>query len=307
MKQRNRRTSLIACAALLCAGMAGAQQQRAPFAVQLDAEEEEEVRRYFVELIVFEYLDSAGGAELFEPDQPAVPEPDELPLSDVTDTGAVIYADRPGDLADPDSLAREPATDDATNREIPDQITADQLLLPLEEVPTLEKAGFRILDPDEYQLDDIFNQLRRLGAYRPLMRGAWIQPALEQEESVPLKLRRIGNPPLRLDGTVTLYLSRFLHLVVDLSLEEKSPARPMDDGRRIRYFGDERANSRAGVGSMFISPSIFYRIQEDRILRSGELRYYDHPRFGVLAQVMRIEEETPESMDGAVGLSPANR
>jgi len=34
-----------------------------------------------------------------------------------------------------------------------------------------------------------------------------------------------------------------------------------------------------------------YSIQENRILKNGELRYYDHPKFGVLAMVTRIEEE----------------
>jgi hypothetical protein len=40
-----------------------------------------------------------------------------------------------------------------------------------------------------------------------------------------------------------------------------------------------------------VSPPVFYRISEDRILRSGELRYYDHPKFGLLAKVTRVEEE----------------
>ena len=63
-----------------------------------------------------------------------------------------------------------------------------------------------------------------------------------------------------LDGSLTLYLSRFLHLVVDLEL-----------------------------GAANATP-VFYRIEEDRILRNGELRYYDHPRFGLLARVTRVEE-----------------
>jgi hypothetical protein len=36
---------------------------------------------------------------------------------------------------------------------------------------------------------------------------------------------------------------------------------------------------------------IRYSISEDRIFRNGELRYYDHPRFGVLARITRFEEE----------------
>ena len=40
-----------------------------------------------------------------------------------------------------------------------------------------------------------------------------------------------------------------------------------------------------------------YLIEEDRIFRSGELRYFDHPKFGVLARVSRVEEEAEDDSD----------
>jgi hypothetical protein len=301
MKEFHRRTGLVAVAAVVYAGIAVAQQQRAPSAVQLE-EEQEEVRRYSVELIVFEYLDNTGSTELFEPEEPLIPDAGDMPITDMGDYGTGVAEDLRGDQPVGIEM-EEPAVEESREPGMSDERLAEMLLEPLEEFSTLEKAGFVILDPEDYQLDDIYNRLQRLDAYRPLMRGAWIQPALEQSQTIPLKLRRIGNPPLRLDGTVTLYLSRFLHLVVDMSLEEKGPVRPMGDDRRIRNFGDDRFNAR----SMFVTPSIYYRIQEDRILRSGELRYYDHPKFGVLAQVERIEEASPASTDDTADLLPANR
>ena len=36
-----------------------------------------------------------------------------------------------------------------------------------------------------------------------------------------------------------------------------------------------------------------FRIQEDRIVKNGETRYFDHPKFGVVAKVTRVEEEEP--------------
>ena len=36
---------------------------------------------------------------------------------------------------------------------------------------------------------------------------------------------------------------------------------------------------------------VYYRLEENRILKNGELRYYDHPKFGVLAKVTRVEVE----------------
>jgi hypothetical protein len=45
-----------------------------------------------------------------------------------------------------------------------------------------------------------------------------------------------------------------------------------------------------------IARPVHYRISEDRILRNGELRYYDHPKFGLLARATRVEEtEEPET------------
>ena len=204
MKAYQRRTGLIAVAAVLSSGIAGAQQQRAPSAVQLE-EEQEEVRRYSVELIVFEYLDNGGSTELFEPEEPVIPDVGDMPASDMDEFVTEGIEDQEGDLPvaidmeDPDARSSEQVVDEATASRMREERLAALMLEPLEEVPTLEMAGFDILAPEQYQLDDIYNRLERLDAYRPLMRGAWIQPALEQQESIPLKLRRIGDPPLRLD------------------------------------------------------------------------------------------------------------
>ena len=273
--------------AALSADLAHGQQQRVPSAVALE-NEEEPVRRYKVELIVFEYLDSSGSGEVFLPDVSDEADPDDTYPSEMEPGDAAIFGD---DAFRPAPIEFPP--EDEAGADIDRELL---LLEPLEEIPTLETAGFEILDPADYELDDVFDKLERLDAYRPLMRGAWIQPALERDETLPLKLRRIGDPPLRLDGTVTLYLSRFLHLVVDIALEEKSPVRPDALQDRIPYFGDNRSNTRYGINSQFLAPSVFYRIDEDRILRSGDLRYYDHPRFGVLAKVVRVED--PEADDG---------
>ncbi len=161
----------------------------------------------------------------------------------------------------------------------------------LDEIPTPEQAGLKLLPPDQYVLDDVYSHLRRLDAYRPILRTAWVQPTLEKNETMPINLRRLGNPPLRLDGTITLYLSRFLHLVVDLSLEEKSPLRVPVDDNRVRQFGDR---SSLRFDREAVTPIVTYRIEEDRIVRNGELRYYDHPRFGVIAKIWRVEEEVAE-------------
>ena len=164
----------------------------------------------------------------------------------------------------------------------------------LEEIFTYEQAGLVLLDPEDYVLGNVYDKLVTLDAYEPLMHTAWIQPTVEKEDTIVLPLRRLGNPPLRLDGTVSLYLSRFLHLVVDLALEQKAPQRMTATEERVRYYGDNQSRAAFSFDPEFVTPSTFYRIQEDRIVRNGELRYYDHPKFGVIAKITRVEEEGPE-------------
>ena len=106
-----------------------------------------------------------------------------------------------------------------------------------------------------------------------------------------MPLRRFAEPPEGLDGALTLYLSRYLHLVVDLQLEAPRADDPPPEP--VPAFGDYPAFQDDGL---FEEPgAAYYRIQENRILRNGELRYYDHPKFGVLALVTRVEEEEEET------------
>jgi len=228
---------------------------------------------------VFEYNDnSAADSEIFAPD--VVPLDDELPAEFPLQEFADDERDGPAE-----QLVFEDETGEET---LPAPFTAEELILT--EISTHEQAGLKVLDPSEYVLNDVYDKLVALDAYKPLVRTAWTQETLEKDLTTPIKLRRLGNSPLRLNGTVTLYLSRYLHLVVNLALDEKT-ARP-DPYVSAPYYGDSRRRSDYSFGyeQEPQTAPIRYRIEEDRIVRNGELRYYDHPRFGVLAKITRVEE-----------------
>jgi hypothetical protein len=265
-----------------------AQQPGVPGVVTLEEEAVEPVRQFGVELIIFEFTDrGSAGTELFAPDPIPKVLPEELIFSDETEElnlGVAIIPDGevPGDDVQIKAI-EERATDPK-----PDVFYEG---IPLDEIRTHEQAGLKLLPPEQYVLDDVYSHLRRLDAYRPILRTAWVQPTLEKDDTVPIKLRRLGDPPLRLDGTITLYLNRFLHLVVDLSLEEKSLLRVPVDDNHVRQFGDR---PRERFDWEDVTPIVTYRIEEDRIVRNGELRYYDHPRFGAIAKIWRVEEKVAE-------------
>ena len=220
---------------------------------------EAEYPRYTVEVIIFEYAEAvSAGTEQFLPDEP---------LPSTVDEAA----------------AQEPVFGDTVAQAMPEQEA------PAEDQEAYPAGPEFILHPEEeLSLTDVAGMLERLDVYRPLMHFAWTQVTRPEEETQPIELRALAPPPEGLDGSFTLYLSRYLHLVVDLRLEQSSPA----GGSIVIYdpvagFGDSR--STASYGEMGPAP-VRYRITEDRIFKNGDLRYFDHPKFGVLAKITRVEE-----------------
>jgi len=156
------------------------------------------------------------------------------------------------------------------------------------------------LEKDAFTLDKIARQFDLLDVYETILHVGWTQPTYPDAETPPIELRILGDPPPGLDGTFKLYLSRYLHLVVDLALDAPAKSQqPVDADGSFFSFGDSRRLD----DSFGSAPQpVRYRIQENRILKNGELRYFDHPKFGVLAKVIRVEEAEENAMRGPLSL-----
>ncbi len=237
-----------------------------------DAEgEDSELRRYTVEVIIFNYAQEvSAGTEIFVADPPpSEPTPlEESALAELT----------LGELPREDEIPL--LTDSAEEVE-------EILLRDVEFVP---------LDEEEYTMGEIMEHLERLDVYEPVMHFGWTQATWPQEETQAIDIASFARPPAGLEGSLTLYLSRYLHLVVDLQLDaqvDASPRTELDDP--IASYGDYRAFD--AFGEPLQAGPVRYRIQENRILRNGDLRYFDHPKFGVLAKVTRFEEAEDDEQD----------
>ena len=259
------------------AGEAGAQQDIAP--------PDDGVPRYTVELIVFTYgADVSSGSEIFVPDKPTIiPDAEESagePAGESADDSppAVFSDGRGGSLEDM----------------VPETEQGD--VVP-QEAPPREQIELHLLGPGQYTMDDIYRRLEQLDAYEPIMRAAWTQTTPTKEVSPAVHLRALGTPPAGLDGSITLYRGRYLHLVVDLALDAEGERETLSATDRLVYGTDEVGNDQVGddrmgeqdgaeFGGMLRLP-VRYRIAEDRIMKTGEIRYYDHPRFGVIAKVTK--------------------
>lgn len=154
------------------------------------------------------------------------------------------------------------------------------------------------------QRDERF--LKLSADYRPLLHVAWQQPGydrdegravhLEQlvetadpEDSLPPELAEIQIkedgyvPPVPvIDGTIRLRTTRFLHVDVD-----------------IAYFPEEflqtlRTQKQGAVNpeQLVVNRNADYvRLTETRKIKLNELHYFDHPLFGVLLQVSRLNDQ----------------
>ena len=226
----------------------------AAFAQDEIAEEEQEIRRYTVEMIIFKYAqDVSTGSEIFPGDEP-------------------VYEDAAAESQSPSNERPRRFRD-------------------------IERVA---LNRGEFTMGEIMSRLRRLDAYQPIMHFGWTQTTWPEEETRAIRLGSLANPPADLAGSFKLYLSRFLHLVVDLELDAPHSARvDIAVGEPAPDSGDYRRLDE--FGSIVQPGPVRYRIDEDRIFRSGELRYFDHPKFGVLAKITRVDQDSgglPDTDEG---------
>ncbi|MCH7833728.1 MAG: hypothetical protein IH911_01410 [Proteobacteria bacterium] len=216
-------------------------------------DEELEVRRYTVEIVIFTYAeDISVGTELFVPDPP----PADTLLDVISDTNL--------------------SGDDG---EI--------------EAPQLRDLEFLLLTEDDFTMDDVISRFEQLDIYETIMHVGWTQPTYPQDETATIDLRALGEPPQGLGGSFTLYLGRYLHLVVDLALDEQpGVSEAVTRKRPTRIYGDYRIQHE--IDAFRETGPVRYRIQENRIFKNGDIRYFDHPKFGVVAKVTRVEDEETE-------------
>jgi hypothetical protein len=130
------------------------------------------------------------------------------------------------------------------------------------------QQGLQELPESQFALNDVAGALQRSGAYQVLAHRLWRKDAYDRHNAVPYPLHATqGSAHHELDGSITLLRERYLHLAIDLTLR---------------------------------SSGTLYRLDEARRIRSGELHYFDNPRFGVIARVTPYgaDESAPEDAAG---------
>ncbi|RLA49400.1 MAG: hypothetical protein DRR04_00455 [Gammaproteobacteria bacterium] len=249
-----------------------------------------------------------------------LPQPDSSESPQINDNGAPDPAQSVTDIP------RDPNTVAITIVEkIDEQATGQGALVP---------TPFIVLPSAQLEFRGKAAYMQRSGKYRTLFHQTWVQPVADQASALPIILDRSGNsgqwPPLQ--GSIKLYLSRYLHLETNLWLNTpgdylpgvwRMPPPPLGPPSLIiealpepelelgALSGDwasaieQPSSLPEGVEEVPLSeedlgPVYPYRhailLQQERRMRSTEVHYIDHPMLGVVAKLTPLTAAELEAM-----------
>ena len=116
-------------------------------------------------------------------------------------------------------------------------------------------------EDSESPISKVAEQISQDGNYRLLLHGYWQQTAEAKSDTKPMRLATTDGT---LDGLFRFYLSRFLH--VDLDMQLRQPGATAD------------------------ATPLVLRLREHRRIRTQDVHYFDHPRFGMLVRITPAEK-----------------
>ena len=116
------------------------------------------------------------------------------------------------------------------------------------------------IPPVDSALAAALAKLVNSGQYRVLAHLRWTQTAEAKAVANPVKIK---SDNAELNGTVRFYLSRFLYMDVNLMLKQEG----------------------GGLFSSTEKEGTVLRLSEHRRIKTMDINYFDHPKFGVLVRV----------------------
>ncbi len=148
------------------------------------------------------------------------------------------------------------------------------------------------LSPQHYKLSDSAAHIKHSRDFRLLAHFGWTQRSLSKKRALPILLSADENTAKLLpEGELILYVSRFLHIKVNLSasdcsysakaatinpVSDNSVAEKTFDNETAQFENEENINSCTRKTYLF---------KQNRKMRSKELHYIDNPVFGLLVYV----------------------
>lgn len=208
--------------------------------------------------------------------------------------------------------------------DIPLPEPAEELADPVEQSVPLLPTPFIALARSSREFHGKAAYMRRTGFYRILFHETWVQPVRDEQRALPLIIDRSGDNQTwpRLQGSVRLHLSRYLHIETNLWLntageylpgEWQMPEPPLGpvsviveapepEAEEVPYYVDPVPAAPLSTepvdGEELQEPEgpVYpwrhaVRLNQKRKMRSNEVHYIDHPLFGVVVKLTPLDEE----------------
>lgn len=146
--------------------------------------------------------------------------------------------------------------------------------------------AFKMLPSSRHKLGGVSKVLKLSSEYRPVYHIAWQQPELTKSRA---KKVHIKNPEAKINGTVNLRGGHLLHLDLDISYFVDLYTESVTSFTNNNM--SEEGASPDKVREEIIMTGTYAQMKETRRIKLNELHYFDHPLFGVLMRVTRLEVE----------------
>ncbi|HIF51790.1 MAG TPA: hypothetical protein EYQ42_09750 [Thiotrichaceae bacterium] len=169
----------------------------------------------------------------------------------------------------------------------------------------LDLAPFMILDKEQNRMNGVYRRLKLSNEYRPLYHVSWQQEASERRESRHVHILKldgerviaftaitdselpeeepefldelITTPELNkiIDGSIRIRSGFYLHADIELSYFTQIPPE-----NKILRSSEESFSG--------FQEKTVVKLKETRKIKLNEIHYFDHPMYGVILQVSRL-------------------
>ena len=175
----------------------------------------------------------------------------------------------------------------------------------------LSMNQYPILDSGAMFLSDLISKLKRSRSVSVLSQGGWQQTILPESTLPPLEIDAIestqtqahAHKETRLEGTLTIKRSRYMHVDANLFLTDYIfypegdfllwllglQSSKMDLSWMLTPYSPQEMLLKHSVANKL--PGSIRKLQQSRRLKYGEIHYLDHPSLGLVITINKIERD----------------
>ncbi len=242
------------------------------------SEEQETYANYSVEIIIFKYLDQAsGGTELFD----IITAPIDIHKEvNNTEETTINYS----------SSSIEESIKNAISKNIDTNI--------IDIIPSDHQILFSITPNNRLSLKIDNDRLKQIRVYEPIIWNGWQQIVIANELTPEIELRRLKNTLGEYGGYLKLYKSSGgkLRLAVDVYMKEKQLIQPALITQNYPNNPINRIDESITI--------LKYPLSDDKEMKLDEIRYFDHPKYGILAKISQIQTSDINQLREEIEIKP---